>query len=262
MPRPVALLSDFGYRDAYAGLMKGVLLARCPGVQVVDLTHGVPAQDVLAGALYLLSAVPYFPVDTLFLAVVDPGVGGERRGVCLRSGGRLFVGPDNGLLWPAAASCGRPEAFHLSNPRWWLPEPGSTFHGRDIFSPVAAALAAGRAAEDLGPAIADPVRLDLPLPFVEEDGASGEVVLVDHFGSLVTNLRPADLGHPEVGQARFEVAGQDIPGPSTHYAAVPAGGLLVVLGSFGYYELAVNEGSAAQLLGIGRGARIRARTAR
>jgi S-adenosylmethionine hydrolase len=261
MSRPVALLSDFGYRDAYVGVMKGVLLARCPGVQVVDLTHGVPAHDVLAGALYLLSAAPYFPVDTLFLAVVDPGVGGERRGVCLRSGGRLFVGPDNGLLWPAASSCGRPEAFHLANPRWWLPETSSTFHGRDIFSPVAAALAAGRAPEDLGPAIPDPVRLELPPPFVEEGGASGEVILADHFGNLVTNLRPADLGHPEAGEVRFEIAGQALPGPSTHYGAAPAGSLVVVLGSFGYYEIAVNEGNAAIALGIGRGARIQARAA-
>src|SRR5260221_4524227 len=109
MPRPIALLTDFGHADAYAGVVKGVLLGRCPEARLIDITHGVPPQDIRAGALLLASALPYFPNETIFLAIVDPGVGGSRRPLCVRSGTRLFVGPDNGLLWPAVISCGVPE---------------------------------------------------------------------------------------------------------------------------------------------------------
>ncbi len=253
MARPVALLSDFGARDAYAGVMRAVLLSRCPEVRMVDLTHGIPRGDILAGALNLASAVPYCPPETVFLAVVDPGVGSTRRPLCIRSGSRLFVGPDNGLLWPAAALVGTPEAFHLDRPRYWLPEPGATFHGRDIFAPVAAFLALNRSPEDLGPQVDDPVRLEIPPPTLGPHGGHGEVLMVDGYGNAVTNLRPEHLAHATAGGWVFRVGERSFPGPSTHYAAVPSGEPLVVLGSLGYYEVAVNGGSAAELLGLSRG---------
>jgi S-adenosylmethionine hydrolase len=252
-PRPIALLTDFGVTDAYVGVMKGVLLARCPGASLFDLTHGVPAQDVVAGALHLRAAAPYCPPDTVFLAVVDPGVGGTRRPVCLRSGGRLFVGPDNGLLWPAAAALGTPKAFHLDRVDLWLPAPSATFHGRDIFAPVAAALAQGRAPEEAGTPLADPVRLELPSAERTPEGVQGEVLLIDHFGNAVTSLTPADLGFPEPEACRFHAGEHVLRGPATHYGAVALGEPLVLLGSLGYYEVAVNGGSAAERLGLRRG---------
>ncbi|MFN3650947.1 MAG: S-adenosyl-l-methionine hydroxide adenosyltransferase family protein [Armatimonadota bacterium] len=259
MPPIIALLTDFGYRDAYVGTMKGVLLSRCPAARLVDLTHGVPPQDVTAGALYLQAAAPYFPPDTIFLAVVDPGVGGERRPLCLRSGGRTFVGPDNGLLWPAAAALGRPEAFHLNRPEHWLPRVGCSFHGRDLFAPVAAALASGIPPGELGSPIADPVPLPLPEPRREGETIHGEVLLIDHYGNAITNLGPEHLGAPTPGAVRFEIGPLQLDGPATHYAAVPAGEPLVLLGSFNRYEVAVNGGSAAQRYGLTPGTPLTAR---
>jgi hypothetical protein len=258
MARPVALLTDFGYRDAYVGVMKGVLLARCPEAPVLDLTHGVPPQDLLFGALSLLAAVPYYPDNTVFLAVVDPGVGSARRPVVLRSGERLFVGPDNGLLWPAAARIGEPEAFRLDRPEYWLPRPGATFHGRDIFAPVAASLAAGHRPEELGSRIGDPVRLEIPTCRRTPAWIDGEILLVDHYGNAVTNLRPEDLDHPAPGSLLFNIGARTLRGPATHYGAVPPGEPLVVLGSLGYYEVAVNGGSAAETLVLRRGTPVRA----
>lgn len=259
MPRLTALLTDFGYDDTFVGIMKGVILSRCPEARLLDLTHGVPPQDVLAGALHLLAAAPYCAPDTIFLAVVDPGVGGERRPLVLRSGSRLFVGPDNGLLWPAAAHFGEPEAFHLNRPRYWLPNPSSTFHGRDVFAPIAAMLVLGRAPEDFGDPIPDPVRLEIPVPTSVSGAIRGEVLMVDRFGNAVTSLRPSDLSDPAPGSVTFEIDGHTIGGPSTHYGAVPPGEPLVLVGSMGFYEVSVNRASAAECLGISRGARITAR---
>jgi S-adenosylmethionine hydrolase len=241
--------------------MKGVILARCPSALLFDLTHGIPPQDVLAGALQLLAAAPYSPPDTVFLAVVDPGVGGARRPLCLRSGRRLFVGPDNGLLWPAAEACGVPEAFHLDRPEHWLPAAGATFHGRDVFAPAAAALAAGRLPEELGSPIEDPVRLRIPECSVSVEGVDGEVILIDGYGNAVTNVRPEDLTLSNAGSAVFSFDTGAVRGPSSHYEAAAPGEGLVVAGSLGFYEIAVNRGDAAKTFGLRVGSRIKARPA-
>lgn len=252
MPRPIALLTDFGSSDALAGIMKGVILRRCPDAQLFDLTHDVPPQDVFGGALVLASAVPYCPEDTVFLAVVDPGVGSDRRGVCLVAGGRCFVGPDNGLLWLAAAASGEPEAYQLDRPEHWLPEPSATFHGRDVFAPVAAALARGMPAGQLGRRIPDPVRLSIPAPEARSGGVCGEIIHIDRFGNAVTNIRPADVG--DAGQAfQLEVGGRFISGPSKCYRTVCPGEPTIVLGSWGYFEVAIRDGAATLLLGVQRG---------
>jgi S-adenosylmethionine hydrolase len=252
-PPPIALLTDFGSSDVYVGIMKGVILTRCHDACLIDLTHGVPPQDVFAGALHLASAVPYYPEHTIFLAVVDPGVGSARRPLCIRSGSHCFVGPDNGLLWPAAAQAGTPEAFHLDRHQHWLPQPGSTFHGRDIFAPVAALLALGHPPEELGSPIADPVQLEVPRPLATPTGICGEVIYVDHFGNAVTNLRPKDLQNPPPSTVTFHLRDHALRGPETHYGAVPPGHAVVVLSSFGFYEIAINSGSAATTLGLERG---------
>jgi S-adenosylmethionine hydrolase len=257
MPRPIALLTDFGYQDVYAGVMRAVLTKRCPGAPIIDLTHGIPAANVLAGALELAGAAPYCPDDTVFVGVVDPGVGGERRALCIRAGGRYFVGPDNGLLWLAAAEAGEPEAFHLDRPEHWLPQPSATFHGRDIFAPVAAGLACGIPPEQLGTAVANPQRLVLARPAVAENSVAGEVLLVDGYGNCVTNLRPENLGCPAPCAWRVQAGDYYFPGPSTHYGAVAAGKPLFLVGSMGYYEVALNQGRAAERLNLRTGSRIR-----
>lgn len=254
MSRPIALLTDFGYADAYAGVVRGTILARNPDARIFDLSHGVPQFNVLAGALQLASAVDFWPADTVFLAVVDPGVGGCRRGLVIRSGGRVFVGPDNGLLWLAAERCGDPRAFQLDQPRFWLPDVGATFHARDVFGPVTALLAMGRAAEDFGTAISDAVRISVPPPSPGDGGGvRGEVLFSDHYGNAITNLRPEDMGTAADAALVFIAADRRIPGPGDHYGAVPEGEPVVVLGSLGYYEIAVNAGSAAASLGLTAG---------
>lgn len=252
MPRPIALLTDFGLQDAYVGILKGVILSRCPDARFIDLSHAIAPQDIWAGALCLASAVPYCPADTVFLAVVDPGVGSSRRALCLQSSGRLFVGPDNGLLWPGAMTLGDPEAFCLDRPEYWLSAPSATFHGRDVFAPVAAHLAQGTAPGELGTPVADPVSLQIPPPVRIPGRVTGEVIHIDHFGNAITNLRPEDLAGQAL-PAVFELTDQFIFGPANCYTAVPAGLPTIVLGSWGYFEVAIRDGSAALLLGLQRG---------
>lgn len=250
MLRPVALLTDFGLTDAYVGVLKAVLHTRLPGATLLDLCHSVPPQDITAGALLLHQAAPYCPEDTVFLAVVDPGVGSSRRPICLRVAGRTLVGPDNGLLWPAATLWGAPEAFVLDRPECWLPDVGRTFHGRDIFAPVAAALAGGTPCEALGTTVTDPVRLAFPVPAGAGGALRGEVIYVDHYGNAVTSLTPSDLGHPEPGGWRFQGEQFDQFGPVGCYADAAPGEVLVLAGSFGRYEVAVRGGNAAREVGL------------
>ena len=256
MSRPIALLTDFGTADAYVGSMKGVLLSRCPDARLIDLTHEIPPQDVLGGALQLAAAAPYCPADTVFLAVVDPGVGSDRRPLCIRSGTRLFVGPDNGLLCLGALAVGAPEAFHLDRREYWLPSPSATFHGRDLFAPIAAALAKGTAPEQVGSPINDPRPLALPQVRVEGESVAGEVIYVDHFGNSITNLRFGDLPSAPPESLRFRLGQQVITGLSTHYAARPRGVPVVLLSSAGYVEVAVNGDSAAARLSLRPGSGI------
>jgi S-adenosylmethionine hydrolase len=249
----VALITDFGARDHFVGVVKGVVLDRCPAAQLVDLAHELEPGDVTGGALLLWAAAPYFPATTVFLAVVDPGVGGARRPLCLVAGGRRFVGPDNGLLWPAAARFGAPQAFLLADPRYRLPAVSATFHGRDLFAPAAAALAAGVEPAALGPPVPDPVRLEFPRPRATATGVDGEILWVDRFGNLISNLAPADLDPLGPGPFTFTLGTYRIAGPVPAYSAVAGGEPCVVLSSFGTFEVAVRDGNAARELAAGRG---------
>jgi S-adenosyl-L-methionine hydrolase (adenosine-forming) len=257
----ITLLTDFGDRDGFAGVMKGVILGICPGVALVDLSHQVEPGDVAGGALILRAAVPYFPPGTVHLAVVDPGVGGERRPVALRAGSQWLVGPDNGLLWPAAAWLAeragepRPEARLLSNPAYRLPQLSATFHGRDLFAPAAAHLARGVAWESLGPPVEDPVQRRIPTARRTPAAVEGEVLALDRFGNAITNIAPADVA--ALGERWLLEAGSAcVMGPDSHYGAVPEGEPVVVLDSFGFYELAVNRRSAAERYRLTRGDRV------
>ena len=244
----ITLLTDFGTRDSYVGEMRGRLLTLAPGVVLADISHDISSGDVPAAAYVLERTWAAFPPGTIHLAVVDPGVGSERRALALRSNGHLFVGPDNGLFTAVleTAQC----VIELPVPAGAAP----TFHGRDVFAPAAAALATGASLEALGGRFhADPVRLSRPQPNRDATSLLGEVVYVDRFGTLVTNLAAGAAGP-------IEVAGRVVPLRRT-FSDVASGEMVAMIGSGGAIEIALRDGSAAEHLGAGVGSRVRARLA-
>ena len=230
--------------------MKGVIVTRAPGVTVVDVSHGIPPQDVLAGALVLAHAVPYFPSGTVHVAVVDPGVGGARRALCVETDAGLLVGPDNGLLSLAAPPASVRRIVHLTDERFFLTPRSQTFHGRDVFAPVAAALAGGTDPGALGPAVSDLLRLRVPEPAVEGSAVRGRVIYVDAFGNLVTNVTP---GVMPTGEVVIRLGSTRVSGVAASYAAVAVGLPVAVVNSWGLLEVAVRDGSARTALGAGVG---------
>lgn len=257
--RVISLLTDFGTADAYAGVMHGVIAGIAPWVRVVDLTHEVAPQDVTGAAFLLDTAAPYFPPGTIHVCVVDPGVGSSRRILCVTTARATFLAPDNGLLTRVLDREGAGAVVRsVENRALFLPEVSRTFHGRDVFAPVAARLATGLDPAEVGPVVHDPVRLPLPPDRRLAAGrVVGEVVHVDRFGNLVTNLLTAGLGR-SVAAAR--VGGTDVPGPvSDTYAERPEGAVLLITGSTGHLEVSVRGGSARERLGVGRGAAVEVR---
>ena len=253
----ISLLTDFGARDYFVGAMKGVILARAPRATLVDITHEIPAHDVQAGAFTLLAAYEAFPAGTIHLAVVDPGVGSARRAVLVSAHGQLFLGPDNGLFSYVCERDKFARAYHLTNGKYFRADVSPTFHGRDIFAPVAAALAGGVVPEELGTAINDHVRLAPLTPERLPDGTLRACVIhLDHFGNCVTSLTRAELTDEEIARgARLEVGGRVITSFRRFFAEEVSqpGEPFAVWGSAGFLEIAVNRASAAVLLGIKRG---------
>jgi S-adenosyl-L-methionine hydrolase (adenosine-forming) len=247
----VTFTTDFGTADGYVGAMKGVVLALCPQAVLVDITHEVPPFDVAAGAFALAQAAPLYPAGSIHVAVVDPGVGGERHDLVVEAGGAFFIGPDNGVL--SLAARGPRVAHQIAAPGFRREPVCPTFHGRDVFAVAAGRLAAGTPAREAGPvltAIHDLRRQE------DADGEAAVVVHVDKFGNLVTSL-PAEAlrdgsyslrgtGHPRRHQVKS----------GRTFADVGRGALVAYVGSAGYVEIAVREGSAAELTGFGRGARV------
>jgi len=250
----IAITTDFGLADPFVGIMKGVLATRAPGAAVIDVTHGIPPQDVLAGALVLRHAAPYFPPGTIHLAVVDPGVGGSRRPICVETDAALFVGPDNGLFSLAAPAARTRRVVHLTDERFFLAPRSATFHGRDVFAPVAAALATGTPPAALGPAVTDPVRIAVPAVEAAPGRLRGLVLYVDRFGNLVTNIEAAALAAFPRQEVSTTIGNVRMHGIATAYADVEPGALLAVVGSWGLLEVARRDGSAAAALGVGVGA--------
>jgi len=249
----ITLLTDFGLADAYVGVMKGVVLGIAPDSQLVDLSHRVPPQDVRAGAFLLMTAYAYFPAGTVHLAVVDPGVGTERRIVAIRAGGHLFVGPDNGLLrWAVDRAGGAETIVAVENPAYRLSQTSTTFHGRDVIAPAAAHLATGVPLGALGPPVASLTGNPFPQPQRRANALIGEIVYVDHYGNCITNLpHPA----PATTATTVEVAGRRLPLVAT-YAARQPGDILAVTGSSGYVEIAIPNGNAAQRLSLTTGTEV------
>lgn len=243
----LTLLTDFGLQDAYVGIMKGVIAAIAPNVRIVDLTHQIPPQDIAAARFNLLNAVPYFPTGTVHVAVVDPGVGGTRRAIALATAQHSFVGPDNGLFSGVLAQTPALAAVELTQSDYWrTPNPSTTFHGRDIFAPVAAHLTQGVPLAALGRAIAPASLVSDPLPPCRAEGNRlyGCIQHIDHFGNLITNI-PARLVQTQPWQLRL--GGVTLPQQAT-YAAVAVGELVALVGSHGWVEIAVNGGNAGDRL--------------
>ncbi len=250
----ITLTTDFGLADGYVGTMQGVILSIAPGATLVNLSHDVPPQDVRVGAFVLYQAVPFFPPDTIHLAVVDPGVGSDRRALAVRTAQGTFVAPDNGLLSYVLASANVEEAVSLTQPAYRLPHVSATFHGRDIFAPAAAHLANGVPLAELGPRAINLVRLPLPQPESTPQGdLVAHVMHVDRFGNLILDVTAGDL--PD--QVTFELAGRKIERLSHTFADVTPGELVAYVGSTrDHVEIAVRGGDAARVLGVGIGDKV------
>jgi S-adenosylmethionine hydrolase len=246
----ITLTTDFGTADGYVGAMKGVIASRAPGATVVDVTHDVPPQDVAAAAFALAQAAPHFPPGSIHVVVVDPGVGGPRREVILEDRGQRFVGPDNGVFSLVAPSVR--QGWQITTPAFRRDEVSPTFHGRDIFAPAAARLAAGAAPSEAGPLVTLEAAL-APRPLLmshEGRQITGHVVHVDRFGNLVTDI-PADV-LPR--GSRVRIGSIEIPAIQTTYTSVAKGETLAYVGSSGTLEVGVRDGSAHDALTLGRGA--------
>jgi S-adenosyl-L-methionine hydrolase (adenosine-forming) len=248
----ITLLTDFGLDDAYVGALKGVLLGINPRARLVDLTHTVPPQDVRRAALHLEAAWRFFPLGTVHLAVVDPGVGTARHPIAVAAGGHYFVGPDNGLLGFCFDLPGA-RGVVLANRRYHRRLVSRTFHGRDIFAPVAAHCSRGVRLTALGPVLRSPVRLPRPAPRRRGARVAGEVVVADRFGNLLTNLEGPELPGP-VDRGVLRIGGARVRGLAGTYAERPRGALGAVIDGSGRVEVFVREGNARRRLGIGPGA--------
>ena len=259
MARPtIALLTDFGTRDHYAGTLKGVILSLCAEATLVDLTHDIAPHDVLGGALELVAAYRYFPAGTIFLVVVDPGVGSTRRGIVADTGDYRFVAPDNGVLSLVFRESRPRKVVDLTERRYARPTVSRTFEGRDRFAPAAAWLARGIELSAMGRPVSAWQTLEVPAPTTDDGRLAGEVLRVDRFGNLVTNIdrRLFDQFRQDAG-IEISVNGAPVERLVATYAEAAEGAVCALFGSTDHLEVAVNGGSAATALGLGRGAAVR-----
>lgn len=252
----LTLTTDYGTQDQYVGALKGVVIQTAPEVRMVDISHGIPPGDILAGAWVVREASRYYPGGTVHLVVVDPGVGSERTPVIVHTKDQWFVGPDNGLF--SLISEGSPvEAFTIDRPEHWLANPSSTFHGRDIFAPVAALLASGTPPDTLGSAGHELVTYRWAEAILDRDGIRGWVVHVDHYGNLISNVPASYLnGIASAESLKIYVGNTIIARVHNAFSDVEEGDPVAYIGSSGTLEVAVNRGNAQELLGISKGAQI------
>lgn len=255
----IALLTDFGTKDIYIGVMKGVILNICPDAQIVDLTHEIEPQDITGGALALWGGFRYFPKGTVFCAVVDPGVGTQRRAIAIATPEHFFVGPDNGLLWWAISESGIVSVVELRNSAYFLPVISRTFHGRDIFAPVAAHIAKGVLLNEFGSPLKPSELVQLPpfRPQICDRFIKAEVVHIDRFGNAITNLREEDFVSwlKSFNRRDWQAKIHGIVFETLHqsYAEVLPQTPLLLFNSYSLLEVAVNQGNAAEQLGIRKG---------
>ena len=259
----ITLLTDFGSRDEYAGVMKGVIAGIHPAARIVDITHHIDPQDVVHGAFILAAAYRFFPSGSVHVAVVDPGVGGGRRIVAVEGRGYRFLAPDNGLLERVLADLPSATVVAVENPRYFLHPVSRSFHGRDIFAPVAARLADGLPVTELGPTLERRSLVGGVVPdwrILEGGRLEGAVVAADRFGNLMTNIDAAAITRMEAigsgGDLKVEVGGRAVGGIVTAYEKVPRQALLAIVGSRGLLEISVNCGNAQERLGAVKGDRV------
>jgi S-adenosylmethionine hydrolase len=252
----ITLLTDFGLRDGYPGVMKGVIWKIAPEVQIADISHSIKPQNIYQGALALARTAPFFPPGTIHVAVVDPGVGTTRRPIGLHLGEQYFIGPDNGLftlvLERAENQGDAKKVVHLNHSEYWLTNVSRVFHGRDIFSPCAAHLARGIALEMMGTQITDPIRLSIPHPEANSGGGwRGQIIEIDTFGNLSTNIDQAQIS--PLGDIRVNIAGQEIDGLVSTFGDRPAGTLVALFGTSRDLVVSIVNGNAAQILNVSIG---------
>ena len=252
----ITLLTDFGLEDPFVGIMKGVILSICENVRIVDIGHHIPPQDIVQGSMALQSAYRFFPEGTLHLCVVDPEVGSDRSIVAVETARYIFLAPDNGLLWPILETERARTIVKVTNQTYYRHPVSRTFHGRDIFAPIAAHIACGVRLTELGPVLekSDLAVLTLPQPVTSDDNRLlGVIIGIDRFGNLMTNLKPDAInqvtGSPELIPV-IQVGDKRIYGVSTSYSSVARQQPLAVIGSNGYLEIAVNCGNAQNYFGM------------
>jgi S-adenosyl-L-methionine hydrolase (adenosine-forming) len=245
----ITLTTDFGSGSAYVAAMKGVMLSSNPALQLIDISHDIAPQSVRQGAILLAEATPWFPAETIHVAVVDPGVGTSRRMVYAKVGEQQYLAPDNGLLSLLAKRTQPTQVIELANKSLWRADVSNTFHGRDILAPVAAMLSLGLVPSELGPVVNDLQMLDWPEPKIGTRRIDGIVQWVDSFGNLISNISRDAL--PPHGELQVQCAGYEIRGIEQTYGNRAAGSLIALVGSGGFLEIAVVNGSAAELLRVG-----------
>lgn len=244
MKRIVTITTDFGLEDHYVGAMKGAILSINPDARIIDISHEIPPHDIFKGAFTLRNFYRYFPKGTIHVAVVDPGVGSQRKPIAVEADGAIFVGPDNGVFSFIYRGSKSVKVFEITNSKYMLSDVSFTFHGRDIFAPAAAHLSLGVSVEDLGKRVRKPVELPIKEPEVRKNEIIGEFIYLDSFGNLVTNI-PSDLLKHE---STIFIGKRVIKGISKSYADVSIGKLVAVLGSSGFLEISVNQGRACDLV--------------
>ncbi len=248
----IALLSDFGTFDPFVGAMKGVLLSKAPRLSIIDITHQIPPQDIQTAAFYLMAVMPFMPRHTLFLAVVDPMVGMGRGIVWAKTENYQFIAPDNGLISWVEQKEKIQEARFISNSGLFMKNISSTFHGRDIMCPVAAAIAKGLPEKKIGPLFPEFRTLPFPQPVKAGNRVTGQVIAIDHFGNVITNISRAHLN----AKAVFNISDRMLKGLKLTYASVPEGEAMALIGSFGFLEFSVRNGNFAKTFDIRIGAEV------
>ena len=246
----ITLTTDFGLDDPYAAVMKGVVLSINPVAKIIDISHSVKAGSIVHAAVLIREAYLFFPKGTVHVAVIDPGVGGKRRPILIKTENYVFVGPDNGVFWPIIKEQDAAVIIHATESRYFLSDISNTFHGRDIFAPVAAHICKGVNPLEMGEAISDPVVLDLPVPEEKGDALYGQVMRVDHFGNLISNLKKRDLDRFLGSESCIVILGKTlIKGLRKSYSEGGEGETLALIGSSECLEIAVNKGRASDISG-------------
>ncbi len=246
----ITLLTDFGLSDAYVAMIKGVILSINRDAELVDITHSINTGAVYQGAYILKESFSYFPLGTVHVAVVDPGVGSTRRVIAVSAAGHFFTGPDNGILWPVIEIYKDATVYELTEDKYFLPHVTSTFHGRDVFAPVAANISLGVDIHQLGMPVSDPEKLEIPLPYEHDNTLTGQITRIDNFGNLITNITADDLGRflgnnePVIHSGKIKIYGL-----SKTYSEREKGELLAIINSANHLEIAVNMGKASHYIG-------------